>query len=244
MNRKVLLFAAGGAIALLVVWFVLLWSPQGARLEDAGTRRDAAESTNSQLELRLERLRDLRERRPQLQADLDALETAIPESPELDTFLLDTDAAAERAGVDITSVSPAKPTPSEAEATAATTTTTTAPAAGAAGAAGADVGATAASSPSAITVSLEAAGGYFQVLDFLNRLDDLPRVVVVDSLSLTSAEGAAGGEGAAAPQKLAMSITARMFTTAPPPAAEGEADTTASTTTTAPSGATAGGAGQ
>src|SRR5829696_885163 len=81
MNRKVLLFAAGGAIALLVVWFVLLWSPQGARLEDAGTRRDAAESTNSQLELRLERLRDLRERRPQLQATWTPSRRRSPRAP-------------------------------------------------------------------------------------------------------------------------------------------------------------------
>ena len=69
--------------------------------------------------------------------------------------------------------------------------------------------------------AMTANGGYFQVLDFVNRLDRLPRIVVIDSLSLSS--GAAGG--------LTASITARMFVSAAKPVA-GSTGTTGSTTTT------------
>src|SRR5215204_1804215 len=101
MNRKVLLIAAGGALALVVAWFLVLWSPQSSKLDAANAREDEAADANSALELRIDRLRDLRARRPELQADLVALQAAVPPSPELDQFLLDADAAAERAGVDI-----------------------------------------------------------------------------------------------------------------------------------------------
>jgi hypothetical protein len=85
-----------------------------------------------------------------------------------------------------------------------------------------------------ITMTLQIQGGYFQVMDFLNRLDAMPRIVVVDGLNLNSdAQG-----------RLSSTVTARMFTqpaaVAPPP---GQATTTTAptggaTTTTAAGGAT------
>jgi Tfp pilus assembly protein PilO len=240
MNRKVLLIAAAGTAALVAAWFLLLWSPQSSRLDGVRAREEEAVEANTALELRIARLQDLRARRPELRADLVALEAAVPASPELDAFLLDVDAAADRAGVDITSISPAKPAADPAA--AATTSTTTAPT----GATGTTGGAPTGAPPSAITIAVDAAGGYFQVLDFMNRLADLPRVVVVDSLSLASGGDGAGEEdpGAASsgtsPSQLTMSISARMFTTAPPAAADDGSGGDATTTTTT----TAGGSGQ
>ena len=238
MNRKVLLIAAGGAIALVAVWFVVLWSPQSTRLDGALQREEEAADANSALELRIDRLRDLRARRPQLEADLLALEAAVPAGPELDEFLLDADAAADRAGVDITSITPSKPSTGAAGEEAGTTTSTTA-------AAGTTGDPAAGAPPSAITVALDASGGYFQVLDFINRLDDLPRVVVVDSLTLASGGGGVESGETAAPatagsSQLTMSISARMFTRAPAAAEDGSGDASATTTTTT----TAGGSGQ
>lgn len=238
MNRKVLLIAATGAVALVAAWFLLLWSPQSSRLEGAQEREQEAADVNSALELRIDRLRDLRARRPELEADLVALQAAVPGTPELDGFLLDADAAAERAGVELTSITPSKPS---AEATAATTTSTTP--AGATGTTGTS-GDAAGAAPNAITVALDATGGYFQVLDFINRLDDLPRVVVVDSLTLASGGGDAGGDADAATaagggsSQLSMSISARMFTTASAANEDGSGGGATTTTTTA------GGSGQ
>jgi Tfp pilus assembly protein PilO len=242
MNRKVLLIAVVGTVALVAAWFLLLWSPQSIRLDDAQAREEEAAEANQALELRIDRLRDLRDRRPQLRADLVALEAAVPATPELDAFLLDADAAAERAGVDITSVAPSKPSASsDAEAAASTTSTTTATTGTSPAAGDTATGAP----PSAITVALDATGGYFQVLDFINRLDDLPRVVVVDSLTLASGSGggtegdAEGASAGTSPSELSMTISARMFTRAAPVAdADGGSGATTTTTTIA------GGSGQ
>jgi Tfp pilus assembly protein PilO len=94
--------------------------------------------------------------------------------------------------------------------------------------------------PSSIGLSFQVEGGYFQILDFLNRVDDLPRVVIVDSLDIGAGEGdtPAQGESGSATGDLAATITARMFTGATPsggdPAAAGTTAGATTATTAAP----------
>lgn len=70
-----------------------------------------------------------------------------------------------------------------------------------------------------IRLSISINGGYFQVLDFINRLNALTRVIVVDGVTL-----APGGGG-----RMSSAITGRTFT----------AGTTGATTTTTAPGAAA-----
>ena len=70
-------------------------------------------------------------------------------------------------------------------------------------------------------------GGYFQVLDFVNRLDSLPRIIVVDSINVS------GG----AVSQLTVALTARMFVSANKPVA-GSGATTTTTSTTVPGATT------
>ena len=74
--------------------------------------------------------------------------------------------------------------------------------------------------PPTIRLSIQIEGGFFQVLDYLNRLEDLDRLVIVDSVNITTgATGGGGGESTSttvasssgAPD-LAVTLTARMFT--------------------------------
>jgi Tfp pilus assembly protein PilO len=224
-----------GAVLLSLLWYFLLWSPQGKRLDAAAERKTAAEQSNSQLQVSLDRLHDLESRRPELEGDLTRLRRAVPDQPQLARFLLSADEAATRSGVELTTVTPTKP----AADVAATTATTTAPTTGSSGGetttttTGDTTATTAAPTPtaSAINLSFEVKGGYFQVLDFLNRVDDLPRIVVVDSLDLGADEE---GEATAATAStgLTATITARMFTGAAP-AAPADATAGATTATTA-----------
>lgn len=212
MNKKALLIGVGASLALVGLWFLLLWSPQGGRLAGARAREEAAAAENSQLEVRAARLSAAEQRRPELTADLEALRVAVPDSPDLAQFLLDADAASTEAGVDFISISPTPPAPSAKPGL-----------------------------PSEVNLDITVEGGYFQVLDFLNRLTTMPRVVVIDTLGLTA------GEGATAP--LNVTLTARMFTTAtevaaaPAPAAGGAPAPTTTTTAPAPSSVAAGAPG-
>ena len=247
MNRRAVIVGLAGAVVLSLLWFFLLWSPQGKRLDAADERKAAAEQTNSQLQVTLDRLRDLEERRPELQDQLAQLRRAVPDQPQLARILLTANEAAERSGVELTTVTPTKP----AAGAAATTATTAPPSSGSTGGSGGTTTTTTAAAsgttpattapapaaPSAITLQLDVTGGYFQILDFLNRIDDVPRIVVVDSLDLGT-EGAADAGTGATSTDLTATITARVFTGAAPAAAAVAGTTagatTATTATTAP----------
>lgn len=86
---------------------------------------------------------------------------------------------------------------------------------------------------SVISLNFSIAGGYFQVLDFMNRLTDMPRVVVIDAVSLSPGELG----------RVSSSLSTRMFTTAPGIDAPTTTTTVApaTTTTAPPAGSTSGG---
>ena len=203
MTRKIALVAVGASVALLIAWFVLLWGPQGGELADAEEREDVAVAANAELELRRDRLVAAQAEAPALQARVEALRVAVPDSPNLAQFILDANDAATASGVDFLSISPTPP------------------------AANADP-----LLPSEVGLAITVDGGYFQVLDYLNRVDDMSRIVVVDTLGLSPTGTEEGG-----PTGLSVSLSARMFTTARPEGLPGEAPvpaTQASTEITTP----------
>jgi Tfp pilus assembly protein PilO len=197
VNRRLILISFGAALALLGLWFVFLWGPQGDKLSAAHDRTDKAEAENTTLELRLARLKAAQKDAPELMAKGEQLRRAIPETPELAQFILDANDAASAAGVDFLSISPSPPAPAVGRA------------------------------PSDINLSIAVTGSYFEVLDYLDRLNALPRLVVVDTLGLSPG----GGESTGATDQMSVTLAARMFTTASAAPAAG-----ATTTTTVPAG--------
>ena len=178
MNRRTVGIAAGVCVGLLVVWFLLLWSPKGKELSKAREARAAAVSDADQLQVKLTRLRDAARHEPELQASLDRLRSAVPDAPNLANFILDTNDVATKTGIDFLAISPKTPAASG-------------------------------TGPANIGLAINIKGGYFQTLDFMDRLMHQPRVLVIDSIQVTPAR-TDGGE------LLAVSVIGRMFTTALP----------------------------
>lgn len=216
MNRRAMAIGAGAAVLILLLWYVLLWSPRKDDLKKAKARRETAEQAQVQLQSEIARLRAAQKDEPLLRAQLETLRTSIPDEPNLAQFILDANDAAIRSGIDFISIAPALPA-------APAVAVPVAPVPGAP-AAPAPVGAP----PADIKLNLQIKGGYFQVLDFLNRLDALPRLVVTDGLNVSA-------EASASP-RLTVAVTARMFVRAVPAAFGGTA--VATTTTVPPAGAT------
>lgn len=79
--------------------------------------------------------------------------------------------------------------------------------------------------PSVIPLTVSIQGGFFQVLDYLNRLEDLGRLVIIDALNASAANADNGnGSGSASSTgapTLAVTLTGRMFTMAAPVAPAG-----------------------
>lgn len=195
MNRKIVLMAAGASLVVLLAWFLALWQPKGAELAAERDRLASAESQASELETRIARLQATQARGPELAATLDRLRSAVPDEPSLAQFILDANDAATASGVTFVSIAPQEPAPS-----------------------------TVPGLPPQISLGVDVEGGYFQVLDFVEKLTDLPRVVVLDGVSVTPA-----GDAAGAPD-LSVSLTGRMFTTQLPAAAVPAGATAGATT--------------
>lgn len=210
MRRTVLVGMAAGVVVLLLVWYFALFSPLAKDLGDTHKKLTAGRQTRQDLRATVARLEELSANAPKQQALLRALNGAVPETPDLAGFILSANEIAAASGIDWLSVSP------------------TPPAASAAG------------GPSTISMTIQIQGGYYQVLDYLNRFEGLGRLVIVDGVNVsaktasaagtgatgaTGASGATGATGAApspssssssAAPDLSVTLNARMFTRAAP----------------------------
>ncbi|HET7488242.1 MAG TPA: type 4a pilus biogenesis protein PilO [Acidimicrobiales bacterium] len=200
MTRRNMLIAGAVAGVLTLLWYVVLWSPRKVELSHAKDRVAKADALREELQTKVARLQAAQKDEPAKRAQLDALRTTIPDDPNLAGFILDTNDAATKAGIDFISIAPTAPAPptpvpgAPAVAAPAATAATGAPAVSAA-------------APAEVKMQLQITGGYFQVLDFLNRINDLPRLVISDGLTINAAQDA----------KLTVGLTARMFVRAVPP---------------------------
>jgi Tfp pilus assembly protein PilO len=188
VNRRHLALVSAAVVLVLVAWFLLLWSPKGAQLADARDRRTAAQDRATQLQAKLGQLQAAQRKGPALEQLAETVRSAVPSTPDLAAFLLSVDDAAAKAKVTYQAVSP---TPVQLSTTGG---------------------------PNEIPISFTVEGGWSAVLDFMDRLVALPRVVVLDRVGLN------GGTDAAA-TTIGVSLTGRVFTTAAPSAPTAPAGT-------------------
>lgn len=179
MNRRIMMIAGGVLVVMFGLWYVFGFRSQSNDLDAARAGEEVARTTNEQLALRISQLKVARKGMPKLTATIERLRRAVPEDPNLAEFILQANEIADESGVDWLNIAPTPPSVSETPAL-----------------------------PAKIGLNITIDGGYFQVLDYLNRLSELPRIVIIDALSFTPGEAEASG----APRMSAV-LTGRMFST-------------------------------
>jgi len=195
MSRKLIAIAVAALLGIVAIWYVALWSPQGAKLKQAQASAATARQKEGGLQAHVASLQLQRTQVPALEAQIAHLSQAIPANASIDKVIDDVNAVVLSSGVTLSSLSPS---------TAATV-------AGAASSAAAPSGAI----PMTLTVSVS--GTYFQLVDFINKLNAMPRLAVVDGFSLSTPDQSG---------KITTSVVARVFM-APPVASSTTATTTA-----------------
>jgi Tfp pilus assembly protein PilO len=166
--QKYLLSALGALLILVLAWLFLI-SPQ---LQERTELQEAAENARVQqqtLRTQISRLQQVRAESPELEALLVAADTIIPRNDAaLPAALRQLQMAANEAGAQLISVSMSRPTtPQSATDTPFPTGI-------------AQIG---------ITVTVE--GGYFQLVDFLRRVEDpvlSPRAILWNSATVSETE--------------------------------------------------------
>jgi len=159
-----------------LLWYMTLFGPERSERRQIGEEVATAEREEDKLRTTRMRLRGLETGQQAQQAQLERLRRLVPPRTDVAGFILAANDAAVRSGVDWVSVAPAATVP---------------------GAGG---------GPSTIGVTIAVKGGFFTIVDYLRRLEGLERLVVVDSLQLSSG-GTAGGS-----LQLSATVSARIFT--------------------------------
>jgi Tfp pilus assembly protein PilO len=207
VNRRVALLAAIIAVGVVALWWVFLYSPAAGELADLDDDITQVQGERQGLQAKLRQLKDIASNGPEIDAELGKLANAVPETPELASFILSANEIALESGIDWLSVAPSEPVSSGP-------------------------------GPATIQVTIQVQGGFFQVLDYLNRLEDLQRLVVVDSITMGTTEGQQGTDGSDAgltSSDLTVNLSGRMFTMAEGTAAAGSTTRATPRTVSTPS---------
>ena len=178
-RRQELVLAAVGAFVVLVAATMLLIRPTRQATAEARADRDAAVADSQSLRDQIKALEALKPKEGELKAQAELAKAEFPATPALPGLVDALQDAASLSGVELGTVAPSTPVASTANSLLAEITT---------------------------TVSVN--GGYFEIQDFLVRLENLvkgsdparvtPRSILVESVSLTSGSGEqATGDSAA-----------------------------------------------
>jgi Tfp pilus assembly protein PilO len=187
MSRQATLLAVIAAVALTVAAFFFLIKPKMDEVAALEAEAEDIRAQQTQVQAEIDELQRVRAESPNLESELAAIGSIVPDTPALPSALRQLQLAGDESGVTLVSIAPARPTSAGVEGLPRLAT---------------------------IPVALTLEGGYFQVVDFLRRVEDpaiTARGVLVTGVSVTADEY----------PTLAVTVSAQMFATLDqPPAAE------------------------
>jgi Tfp pilus assembly protein PilO len=178
-RRNELIVAGIGVLLVLVAATMLLVRPTRQATADAHAARDAAISDSQALRDQIKALEALKPKEAELRAKAGLAKAEFPATPALPALVDALQHAASLSGVELGTVAPSTPKASTASPLLAE-----------------------------ITTNVNVSGGYFEIQDFLVRLENLvkgtdpgriePRSVLIESVNLNSADESATGDSAQA----------------------------------------------
>jgi Tfp pilus assembly protein PilO len=202
-------------------WWFMVWTPKQSTLHDARSARSAEEGKTDGLKSQLRSLQDIQRQGPRTQAELMRLQGFVPKDPQLASFIRTANDIASQSGITWLSISPSVPAPSSS------------------------------GGPTTIGLQFQLQGTFFEVVDYIHRMEKIPRLVKMNNLSLTAGagtsatgSGTATGPGTTTPTadpnkvQITLSLSAEMYTTQVPPGAATVAPGSTSTGTTGTTGST------
>lgn len=144
MKRSHLLLSVLAVVLVVAMFTMLLYRPKRQELAEVQAAIQVEQDLQTQLRGDIERLKAVRDEAPQVEAELAAAEAIVPRDAALPAALRQLQVAADDSGAVLRSVTTARPAPVD----------------------GAGAGL------SSIVVDVQLAGSYFQVVDFLRRVED------------------------------------------------------------------------
>jgi Tfp pilus assembly protein PilO len=154
MTRRIVV-AGAVALAVVLLFFLFILKPKFGQISEVRDQIEAERQTTQTLEIRLRQLQAAQQNQVETTARLAALNRALPANPDLPALIRQLQSTATRSGMDLLSIAPSPPQTLE-------------------NSTGVNI----------ISVNLQLTGGFFRLESFMTRLEDLPRVVEVTSISV------------------------------------------------------------
>lgn len=242
VTRKWSLLAVVLVLAILAAGWFLLVAPKRSEAADLRSQTQQQDDANSQLLADLEQLKQQQADLPKKQAELAVMRKQIPDNPALPTLVRSLTSAGRKVGVSIDTLSPAVPV-AVVEPVAATPVvvppTTESDSAEASSSDGSTADAATTPAPVAappapslyqVPLTVNVTGSYFELEQFVNKLEGLKRSFLVSGFTLAPAAsstdaGSSTDANAPALGDLTLSLQGRVFLS-PPEAAAADAQTT------------------
>ena len=144
MKRSQILLAGLGAVLLIALFYVLIFQPSREQLAVVEAEIATEQVMQQELTTEIARLRAVREQAPEAEAQLVAAEAIVPRDAALPSALRQLQLAADESGLVLAAVTTSRPVefPDTADGL------------------------------SSIAMNVQLEGGYFQVVDFLRRVED------------------------------------------------------------------------
>ncbi len=158
MRRPGVLLGILGFVLVTAVWWLFIIGPRNSAIDTAEDRLFDAEQQQSLLRTRIAQLNAIADQELTYTVAIGDMETSIPTEPQFDAFLEDLTFLAERTGVDLIAITANPPAATTAEGVL--------------------------DGLFEIDVNVSVEGQFFEILGLLYGLEDMERLVRVDTLSL------------------------------------------------------------
>lgn len=146
-----------GLLAVTAGWWLFVIGPRNDSIAMAEDQLFTAEQQANQLRVRIQQLNDIKDQEISYLFAIGEMESSIPDEPEFDTFLEDLTFLAERVGVDLIALSASPPARRGTDEDAVLFE---------------------------IDLNLSLEGQFFEVLGFLFGLEEMERLIRVDTLAM------------------------------------------------------------
>ena len=145
MNRIAVVLTALGMVLVVALFFVVVFQPLREDLQEVEEQIAQEQSQQATLQQEIARLREVRESAPGVEAELAAAEAIVPRDAALPALIRQLQQAADESGMVLSSISTSRP---------------------------AELVEVAEAGLSSIELNSQLEGTYFQMVDFLRRIED------------------------------------------------------------------------
>lgn len=221
MTRRWSLLTAVLIVGILAASWFLLVSPKRSEAADLRGQATKQLASNDALVQKLNELKAQSLDLPKQKAQLALMRKQLPDNPALPTLIRDLTTAGKKVGVQVLSMRPGLPVPVVVAApvlpvAAATDTGGTDSGTGSAADSGgtpAPVAPVAPAAPSLYMtpIALEVTGSYFEVEQFINRLEGMQRSFLLSGFTLKPGAPTTGSDTTSISDGLSLSITGQVF---------------------------------